>query len=159
MNVYEFLNLVKQDPDKWKNYCEIIIMTSGKIELARPSHTEKIIDIYCEIESITRKEFAEEFPVNLSIIDFIVEKYSLISVWYNYIIRPTKINRFQQRTLQILIENGLINPDPEYKIAKEYTWYLNAVNRGEQIRVPGKNQALPGGKNPIYSLNNMIKLQ
>ena len=141
MNVYEFIDLVKQDPDSWKNYCEIIIGSSGKIELARPSHTEKIIDIYCEIESITKEEFKEEFPVNLSIIDFVVEKYSLISVWYDYIIRPAKINRFQQHTLQILVENGLINPNLQYKIAEEYTWYLNALKRGEQIKVPGKNQA------------------
>ena len=125
MTINEFIDLVKKEPDKWKNYCEIVINRNGTIELARPSHTEKIIEIYCEIMGITKEKFKEEFPRNLSIIDFIVEKFSLICVWYNYLIRPEKINRFQQRTLQILIENKLISINPEYKVATEYSWYLN----------------------------------
>ena len=68
----------------------------------------------------------------------------------------------------------MISSDPQYKVANEYTWYLNALKRGEQIKVPGKNQAyinlekdkhnktdlyiLPGGKESIYPSNNIIKL-
>lgn len=139
MNVKEFIDLTRSDPDSWINYCEIIIKSNGLIELARPSHTEKIIEIYCDAEEITRDEFVNKFPANLSIVDFIVEKYSLISVWYNYIIRPAKINRFQQKTLEALVKEKLILPDPAYKIVKEYSWYLDNLDCVDLV--PGKRVA------------------
>lgn len=139
MNVKEFIDLTRSDPDSWINYCEIIIKSNGLIELARPSHTEKIIEIYCDAEEITRDEFVNKFPTSLSIVDFIVEKYSLISVWHNYIIRPAKINRFQQKTLEALVKEKLILQDPAYKIAKEYSWYLDNLDCVDPV--PGKRVA------------------
>lgn len=138
MNINEFINLTRSDPNSWRNYCEIIIRNNGLIELARPSHTEKLIEIYCEIEHITRDEFIEGFPKYLSVVDFIVEKYKLICVWYDYMIRPEKINRFQQRTLEALVHENLISAESKYKIAREYSWYLNDQKRNS-IKPDGKN--------------------
>ena len=124
MTVLEFLDLVKKEPKKWIRYCEIFILENGSIELARPSHTEKIIDIYCNNEEISREEFNNGFLINLNPLSFICEKYSIISVWYDFMIGPSYINRFQQRSIELLKRNNLICRNPKYEIATEYSWYL-----------------------------------
>ena len=125
-----FLDIVNKDPLAWKRYCEILILSNGMIELARPCHQEKLINIYCNKMNINKEEFKEIFPKNLSILDFICEKYSIVSVWYNSLILPKqKLNRFQQNTLNKLIEAGLVSSCAHRMVATEYTWYLNNKER------------------------------
>lgn len=125
-----FIDIVNKDPLAWKCYCEILILSNGMIELARPCHQEKLINIYCNKMNIDKEEFKKRFPTNLSIVDFICEKYSIISVWYNSLILPSqKLNRFQQNTLDKLIEAGLVSSCAYRSIATEYTWYLNNRER------------------------------
>ena len=126
MNVFEFIELTKKEPDKWKGSCEIIIKRNGEIELARPSHTEKLIEIYCNNMGITREEFTQTFPTFLHIISFICEKFKLICVWYDFLIGPEKFNRFQNRTLKLLKDEKIINVT-RMNVATEYSWYLNAM--------------------------------
>ena len=54
MNVYQFLDHVKQYPEKYIHYCEIIIGKIGEIELAHPCHVEKLIDIARRKAKISR---------------------------------------------------------------------------------------------------------
>lgn len=137
MSILEFLDLVKKDPLKWINYCEIIILNNGAIELATPSHQEKLIELYCKYEGITKEQFKKEFPRELDIVSFICEKYSLISIWYRQVI-CTKPNRFQKRTLDLLKKNGLISENITHKLPKEYSWYLNNRDRVRSLLFTGK---------------------
>jgi hypothetical protein len=133
MTILEFLDLVKKDPLKWINYCEIIISKNGCVELANPCHEKKLIEIYCKNEGITIEQFERKFPVCLSPVSFICEKYSLVSVWYNEI-RCTKLNRFQKRTIELLKRNKLINQSSVVQhVYKEYTWYLENRDRFDII--------------------------
>ena len=125
-NANEFVNYVKNNKLKFINYCEIIILKSGRIKILDKSHQETLIDLYCTNMRITEEKFKEIWDPKLNIIKFVTEKYHYISVWYNYIIRPEKINRFQERTLKILTDNNIIKIQNE-EIATEYSWYLEHI--------------------------------
>ena len=127
-NANEFVNYVKNNKLKFINYCEIIILKSGRIKILDKSHQETLIDLYCMNMRITEEKFKEIWDPKLSIIKFVTEKYGYISVWYNYIIRPEKINRFQERTLKILTDNNIIKIQNE-EIATEYSWYLEHIDQ------------------------------
>ena len=121
--VNEFIEMTKQNPDEWINYLEIIILNNGMIELARPSHLEKVIEIYCKKMNTTKKDFEENFPFYLSPLEFICEKYHIIAVWYNKVIMPKKINRFQKITLKKLQDASLLSLYPKLSFAEEYSYY------------------------------------
>lgn len=121
--VNEFIEMTKQNPNEWISYCEILILDNGMIELARPSHMEKVIEIYCEKNNITREEFKDNFSRMLNPLDFICEKYHIIAVWYNKILMPKKINRFQRLTINKLQDAGLISAYPFISYAIEYSFY------------------------------------
>lgn len=128
MTVNEFVELINKDPDRWNHYCEIIITATGYIELARPSHQRKLIEIYCDKEGESYDEFNKHVPRMLNINDTICEKYNLISVWYDYIIYGGHITKFQMRVLAILTKKGIINIQRSKK-ATEYSWYRNNKDR------------------------------
>lgn len=131
ISVKDFLDLVKKEKGLWTNYCEILILRNGMIELARPCHQEKLIEYCCEAEEITREEFIKAFPKHLLVTSFLCERYSIISVWFNRLEVPSQINRFQQRTIDILKQNKLISKDPTYVKCTEYSWYLNDLNENK----------------------------
>lgn len=123
LSVNEFVELTKKEPNKWNHYCEILILHNGLIELAEPSHMEKGIKIYCEKMNMSKEEFIEKFPTCLAPFDFICEKYGIVALWHSIMRRPPKLSRFQERTINILIKNKLLNIMVE-KVFTEYTYYL-----------------------------------
>lgn len=63
MNILDFLYYVKLHDMEFINYCEIIIDPKGMIHLARPSHTEKIIELRCIESGQTDQDIWHEIPV------------------------------------------------------------------------------------------------
>ena len=56
LNIYEFIEHVKQNELKYINYCEVIIGPYGNIIEAIPSHTETVIAYAMEKENKSRKD-------------------------------------------------------------------------------------------------------
>lgn len=121
MNVYKYLDF--HNKAGYKDYCEIIITQFGGIELATPSHLEKLIELYCKNMNISREEAINRLPLECSPASLIIDKYNYIAVWYNYLVIPAKINRFQKKTLKILTDNNIIHIS-KVSEAKEYRWYI-----------------------------------
>lgn len=135
MTIYEFLDFVKQDPKKWIHYCEVIIGPFGQVYLAKPSHTECCLAYAIEKESKSREEIDHEIPLDCLPIEWLVDKYGLIACWYNgymYSSYKKSPNRFQRKTINLLIKNELILPEDKAYIrpATEYNRYLERKKLG-----------------------------
>lgn len=124
LTVDQYILKTKQDPDSYTNYCEVIMTEAGAIIEVQPSHTETLVAILCEKENITREEFYRNFPVHLSIVHYICEKYHLCCIWRNKVIHPKNINRFQKRALERLVQANCISTFASGEIAHEYSYYL-----------------------------------
>ena len=124
LSVDQYIQKTLDDPDRYTNYCEVIMTDSGGIVEAIPSHQETLIAILCEKENTTREEFMRTFPVHLSVIHYICEKYHLCCIWRNKVIHPKNINRFQKRALERLVQAGHISQFASGEIAHEYSYYL-----------------------------------
>lgn len=135
MTIYEFLDLVKLNPDKWIHYCEIIIGPFGQIYLAKPSHVECCLAYGMEKESKTREEIDNEIPLDCLPIEWLVDKYGLVACWYTgymYSSYKKAPNRFQRKTINLLIQNKLILAKDEAYVrpATEYRNYLERKKLG-----------------------------
>lgn len=132
LNITSFIKLTEKFPDQFRNYCEIIIDPYGSIIPINPSHQETVIRYAMEKENKSRKEIIKEIPPAYSILHYYIDKYNLIAVWYSSYIHGTYINkkpnRFQQRTLNLLVKNGLIL-DNAYS-TREYGLYLERKAMG-----------------------------
>lgn len=114
--INDFVNYVKENSHLFINYCEIIIDDLGRIYLARPSHTicmENIIINKYKLKSID--EYFKNIPIFERDMSYMIYHEKFISVYYNSIFMPNKINRFQKNTLNILIKNKIIHPINIYK--------------------------------------------
>ena len=131
-NIYEFINHTKENPLSYISYCEVIIDPYGNIIICEPSHTETVLKYAMEKENKTREEFKNEIPMYCLPLEWCVDKYGLIAVWYcGYMYSSYKRcpNRFQRKSLDILLENGLIKE--EYvRPANEYKNYLYRKSLG-----------------------------
>ncbi len=125
--IFEFIDHVKQNKDDYINYCEVIIDPYGNIIKANPSHSEAVVSYAMEKENKTREQIKNELPIHCLPLEWCVDKYGLIAVWYcGYMYSSYKNtpNRFQRRSLDILLKHGLIKeeyvqPATEYK---NYLW-------------------------------------
>lgn len=137
LTINQFLHIAKMDPDSWKGYCEILIDNDGFIILARPSHYEALLEYYCNKENITRDQAVENIPISYSPLHFIVDKYNIISVWYNSIIYSyDNMNYKQKHVLDKLLYHHLISSSVLYnqQATREYRLYLERKNKYKSIR-------------------------
>lgn len=124
MPVKEFIELTRSEPWNWRTDYEILILTNGMIELAQPNYNEKLIEIYCNKMNITRDEFDNIFPNNLSYASFICEKYDICIAFRDALLQPKySLNRFQRITIKKLIKENLITCK-SIGVATDYSWYL-----------------------------------
>lgn len=99
------------DIDKHKktfvNYLEVIILPSGKVEYAVPSHQEKLIAIAMNKYNCTRDGIMAKCPVEyyFDFITWLSMITKTIAVWDGRI--EGTPNRFQRHKLQELKRNGL----------------------------------------------------
>ena len=114
-NIYDFIEHTKQNPSRWIHYCEVIMDPHGNIILNEPSHEETLIKYAMEKENKTREELKNEVPLTCLPIEWFVDKYGLIAIWYcGYMYGTYKRkgpNRFQKRSLDILLKHGLITEE------------------------------------------------
>ena len=126
LNIHDFIKYTKENKLKFINYCEIILDPYGKVIICNPSHSETALAYAMEKENKTREEMKKEIPITCLPLEWCVDKYGLIAVWhcgYMYSSYKRTPNRFQRKSLNILLENGLIKE--EYcKPASEYKLYL-----------------------------------
>ena len=125
MSILEFMEYTKKNPDKFINYCEIIITPTGSIIQCIPSHQETAIKYAMLKEEKTRKELSNSIPMWCSPLSFLIDKYGLIAVWYDFYIGSKRhgVNRFQKRTIDLLTKNGLVD-FAEHNLTNEYGLYL-----------------------------------
>lgn len=133
MSIYDFIEYTKKNPLNFINYCEVIIDPYGNIIIANPSHTETALKYAMEKENKTRDQIIQELREIFCLpLEWVVDKYGLIAVWncgYMYSSYKRSPNRFQKRTLNILLKNNLIKE--EYvRPASEYKNYLFRKSMG-----------------------------
>lgn len=127
LTIGQFLHITKMDPNSWRGYCEILIDNDGSIILARPSHQEALLEYYCNEENITRDQALKNIPIEYSPAHFIIDRYNIISVWYNGIIYSySNMNDKQRYVLDTLLDHHLISSNALYnqQPTKEYRLYL-----------------------------------
>lgn len=133
MTIDEFIELTKKDPLQFITYCELIILRSGMIILAKPCHTDAALSVAVEIEQKTKEELNSEIPDTCLPLEWFVDKHSLVAVWYSGYMYPSGgLNIFQKRTIRKLQENNLIlsNEKAYIKPATEYKNYLKRKEIG-----------------------------
>ena len=131
-SIEEFIELTKKNPDEWNHYCEIIIDNDGQVILARPSHQICLLQYYCDKENIKMENIEEYIPREFSPVHFIVDKYDLISVWYESILSSSKgPNEAQLKSLGLLRKNKLIAPG--YLVAKTNEYHLYLYRKSNEL--------------------------
>lgn len=132
LSIYNFIDFTKQNRMKFINYCEIILDPYGKVIICQPSHTETVLAYAMEKEGKTREEIVDTIPKLCLPLEWYVDKYGLIAVWncgYMYSSYHRAPNRFQKKSIKLLLDNGLIKE--EYcKPASEYKLYLQRKEMG-----------------------------
>lgn len=133
-NIHDFIKHTKENKDKYICYCEALIDPHGSIILARPSHTEAAISYAVLVEGKERKDVYTDIPFPCLPLEWIVDKYGLVAIWYNEYMygtyRRKKPNRFQRRSLDILMQHGLIRKDGYVRQTSEYDKYLIRKSMG-----------------------------
>ena len=88
------------------NYCECVIHPDGKIEDARPSHQEKLI----EITGIGRDEIWKIIQPTDDALEWLLNKTGCVAVWYNFSKVPSNkpITGEQAYAMRRLLETGTI---------------------------------------------------
>lgn len=132
MNIDDFILKTKNEPNKWINYCEILIDTDGDIIICNPSHTESCIQYAMRKDNITREDIRKTMiPFDCLVIDFIVDKYQIIALWYHgYKYSSMGLTEEQKVVLQKLEDNKLLT-SKEYQINSETSEYYSFLRRVE----------------------------
>lgn len=128
----QFLQLVKQEPHRWYHYCEIVITRGGRIILAIPSHQQCLLNYFYKKERVDSEWYKRNISTRLSPNDFVIDKYGLISVWYDFIVysKEKGISKAQMETLNMLKDNNLISADCIKYPTFEYIHHL--IDIGER---------------------------
>lgn len=84
-------------------YCEIIIKPNGLIEMAQPSHTEKLI----ALTKKSREEIYDMMPMYASPIDWLVGYTNCVAVWYE-LYMYSDLTEKQKNTIKKLKNAGCI---------------------------------------------------
>lgn len=158
-SIEEFIELTKKNPDEWNHYCEIIIDNDGQVILARPSHQICLLQYYCDKENIKMEDAEEYIPREFSPEHFIIDKYNLISVWYESILSSYRgPNEAQLKSLELLKENKLIIPEYLMDKTNEYHLYLYRKNNGllmDEVKIP---EGFVETKNELPALGEHIMI-
>lgn len=96
---------VKIHKEIFTNYLEVIINEDGSIEYAVPSHAEKVYQKYIEKYKVTREEIYRKFDFPYDV----ATAMKIVLVWSNRIVCEFKSNEAQERTLDMLRKEGLLN--------------------------------------------------
>ena len=126
-NPLEFIVHTKKHPTKFINYCEILINPNGAIILCSPSHIETAIEYAATIDGVKREDIIANIHMEFSPLHYLVGKYGLVAIWYEFGIYSNYkgLNQFQKRTIDMLKKNNLISEEFELTPTNEYNLYLD----------------------------------
>ena len=105
-NLYSEFDL-KKHMETYINYLEVIMLPSGKILYAVPSHQELLINIAMKKYNKTRKEIEDMCPESMyyDYLTWLLDITGCIAIWsHTYTGKP---NRIQKQVLNQLISKGL----------------------------------------------------
>lgn len=100
---------INEHNKKYKYYCEVVILSNGKIEYAVPSHQEKCMQVAIKETGKSRALIESECPLEMyaDYLTYLENISGCVCVWYDFYIG--KPNRFQKVALRRLIENRCVN--------------------------------------------------
>lgn len=124
MTIEEFINHVKENADRYIDYCEVLINPKGEIILSRPSHTEAVVREAMSIENCTRDELDKMIPENCYPLSFLCDKYNYCVVWYHSIMAPLHVSNEQAKTIKALYDNNIVSHSAGIDIMEEYWRHL-----------------------------------
>jgi hypothetical protein len=101
-NLYSKFN-IEQHKQTFINYFEAIILPSGEVQYATPSHIEKLMALTNE----PREIILEKMPITASPIEWLIDYTGCIAVWKSFH-KGTPVTVEQKDMLQLLIVEGLI---------------------------------------------------
>ena len=96
---------------KYICYCEAIILPTGKITYAEPSHVESLITVYMQKYNCSRDQVWKDMPIDAAPIYWLVDKLNVVSVWYNTCVCSVKCTKRQMQTLRLLLHSNTIHLD------------------------------------------------
>ena len=101
---------IQKHQETFKDYLEIIILPTGRIEYAVPSHQEKLIAIAMEKYHCSREKILTMCPPDMysDFLTWLQHITGCIAVWTEF--HTGKPNRFQRIALQKLQKAGLFTP-------------------------------------------------
>jgi hypothetical protein len=133
MSIFEFIKHTKENPLKFINYCEVLLTRFGDVIICNPSHTETAIEYVMNKCDKSREEIMDEIPALCLPLEWLVDKYGLVAVWNcGYLYSSSSFNKFQKRSIKLLIKNNLLKEYDELfiKPATEYKLYLKRKEMG-----------------------------
>lgn len=100
---------IQKHKQTYVNYFEVVILPTGKVEYAVPSHQEKLISIGMKKFNCTREEFEKMCPEQYFIdyMTWLTNVTGCITVSNDYVFG--KPNKFQMHKLKMLKREGLTN--------------------------------------------------
>ena len=127
LDIDEFIRIhnPKNGTDKWICYNESIITPNHKIIAARPSHEMCLARLVMESQNISYEELRNMIPVYASPVNYIVERYHYISIWYDHIVIYPGALLDHDISLMInkMYKNDMLSPNilKNVDIAHDYT--------------------------------------
>lgn len=87
-------------------YTEVIILPSGRVEYAVPSHQEKLIQLLMEKWNCSRNDVANKCPRNMwcDYLEWLLRESKCVAVWYDHFVGTP--NRFQRIVLDRFVKAG-----------------------------------------------------
>lgn len=106
-NVYSEFD-IQQHKQTYVNYLEVIILPTGKIVYAVPSHQEKLIEIACQKHNCSREILLTKCPPSMygDFMTWFEKETGCVAVWTNFI--SGHPNRFQKAALEKLRKAKLL---------------------------------------------------
>ena len=126
MSPYEFVKYTKGQSIDWIKQCKFVIDDIGRIYLVNNIHAETLISLAIKKHKMACCiDYINSIPLEFSIPMWIIPKERYIAAWYDHMVLPLKVNKFQRHTINILIKNGLISKNYTKEIfGKKYQEYL-----------------------------------
>lgn len=90
-------------------YCEVVILPSGKIEYAIPSHTKKLEEIFKKKHRMSDKKFMSLFYNDIDCYDKLLKDTGIIQVWYDNIRYKGEMTEKQKDAINNLVKYHCIS--------------------------------------------------
>jgi len=124
MSVDDFIH-EHLEVNKYKNYCEALIDSSGKIGYAIPSHQYALMRLYGDysqyeiMNSSINSKIYDKIPTNAGVVQWICEDLNVASIWYRMIILPINYTEEQLKTIATLMSKNIIHIDSNIDVSVE----------------------------------------